>query len=220
MGHFPLTKKKKFNASGEGSSTNSKNGITIFKFGFSQEKESQNGNLKSPQNASRKPILVIDTNITDNLTPPPTPPESQQSGKRISIGSHNWTPEQRALTPSLTRSTPGTTPPQSPASKSHTSPKPQGRTSLSSLALFRTPRQRKLQEIREGKLPAILDPAFGRTYTTSSSDTHSIPPKICDPSSSTTYNPRNGFNNDPSSDDCRQKVNPLSSTITTMQMSG
>ena len=137
-----------------------------------------------------------------------------------SIGENHWIRERRASTPNLTRSIPWTTPPPSPTSKSRTPPKPQGRTSLSSLTLFRTPRQRKLQDVREGKLPEIFDPTFNRASPSSLTNADSIPPKICDPSSSTTYNPRNGFNNHPSSDNCRQKVNPLSSTITTMQMSG
>jgi len=221
MGHFSLTKDK-VNEKIAGKSKNSKNGVTIFKFGFSQRRRSQDRNLKSSQNASAKPVLSIETNVANNLTPPPTPSESPQPGKGSSMGSHRWSREQRTSNPGFIRSTPVTTPPQSPTSKSPRREKPQRRTPFSSLTLLRTPRQRKLQEIREGKLPAIMDPEFSRTSTSSSiwSDTDSIPTEICDPSSSTTYTPRIASKKQSSNGNNHRKVvKTLSSTITTIQMS-
>lgn len=192
MGHFSLTKKK-VNDSIEETFTNSKNAVTNFKFGFSQRRMSQDPNTKSSQNPSAKPVLSIETNITNNITPPPTPSESPQPGKMSSIGFHNGSQEKRGSTRSIIRSTQrGTTPPQSPGSKSPLGEKPHPRTPFSSLTLFRTPRQQKLREIRKGKLPAIINPEFSRNSTSSSvsSDIDSIPTEISDPSSSTTHNPR------------------------------
>jgi hypothetical protein len=217
MGNFSLAKKK-VNDNIVEISTNPKNTVTVFKFGFPQRRTSQDPNLRSSQNASAKPVLSIKTNVVNNLTPPLTPSESPRSGKR---GSHNWAPERRASTPSIRRFTPGTTPPQSPISKTPDA-KPQNRTRFTSLTLFRTPRQRKLQEIREGKLPAIIDPEFRRTSISSATsiDTDSIPTEICDPSSSTTYNRRTISKKHSENGTSRPKVvKTLSSTLTTMQMS-
>jgi hypothetical protein len=192
MGHFSLTKKK-VNDSIEETFTNSKNAVTNFKFGFSQRKMSQDPNTKFSQNPSAKPVLSIETNVANNITPPPTPSESPQPGNMSSMGFHNGSQEKRGSTRSIIRSTQGgTTPPQSPASKSPLGAKPHPRTPFSSLTLFRTPRQRKLREIRKGKLPAIITAEFSRTSLSSPilSDTDSVPTEIYDPSSSTTYNSR------------------------------
>lgn len=220
MGHFSLTKKK-VNGKIEAIFTNSSNAVTIFKFGFSQRSMSRDPDRKSSQNASPKPILSIETNVVSNITPPLSPSESPPSGKRSSTGSHNRSQEKRTSTRNMIRSISSTTPPQSPASKSPPSAKPYPRKSFGSLTLFRTPRQRKLQEIREGKLPAISNPECGRTSTSSSksSETDPILTEIYDPSSSTTYNPRTQSKKQSSKGTNHQKVvTTLPSTVTTTQM--
>jgi len=212
MGHFFLMKKKGNDAV---NSNNTKIGISIFKIGFSSQRT-------DPQNAFIMPSLKIDTRLANNLTPPPTPVESPQSGKGNPFGLPKWSSSQNTSFKSRisSRLSSASTPPHSPKSKSPTIPS-QRKKSFTPLSLLKTPRQRKLQEIREGKLPAIQsDPEDNRNSTSStSSDVDSIPTEMCDPSSSTTYSPRNRQRKRFPKETTSRKASPISTAITTMQVS-
>ena len=185
MGYFSFSlTKQKGNDNSAKNFESSKNSTLVFKFGFPLRK-SQDLNLKSSESPSKQPILSIDRIVADNLTPPPTPSDSPQASKETSIDCSASTPNifyKGRISP---------TPPQSPTSNSPGSGPSQRRSSFGSVSLFRTPRQRKLQEIQDGKLPAILCDSELRRNSKSSGDSDSIPTEICDPSSSTTYSPRN-----------------------------
>ena len=125
-------------------------------------------------------MLKINTNLASNITPPPSP-------KGESVPSR-W--DRRSSAPTISTQT--TSPLQTP---SPTSPPTSLRMmSLASpIQLFKIPcRRRKLREIREGKQPAMnFDDEFADTPPRTSDDDSSVTTEICDPSSSTTYSPKN-----------------------------
>lgn len=209
MGHFSLTKKK--GNDGAELSRNTKAGIVIFNIAFSRPNE------------TKQPALKIDTRIANNLTPPPTP-TSPQSVKGYPFGSPKWshhgtaTPNNSPMS-NASRLSSGSASSQSTTYKSQTqSPR---RKSFPLLSMFKTPRQRKLQEIREGKLPDIQpDPENNRNSMSSvSSDVNSVPTEICDPSSSTTYSPTNRQTKPYSNSTTYRKANPISTAMAAMQRS-
>jgi hypothetical protein len=183
MPHFTLTlKKKKENGKVAEKSIIGNNVATLL--GFASPRRSSSQDLKStavykPTGAeylaTRKPMqLKINTKLANNITPPPSP-----NGESA--------PCRRASAPTISTQT--TTPP------SPTSPTSQRRKSLTSpIHLFQTPgRRRKLKEIREGKQPAInFDDEIADTPPRTSDDDSSVIIEISDPSSSTTYSPKNG----------------------------
>jgi len=187
MPHFTLTlKKKKDNGKVAEKSITGNNITTIL--GLTSPRRAPSQDLKAPAVfkpngpeyiAPRKPLLKINTKLTNNITPPPSP-----NGESTPCG---W--DRRASVPIISSQT--TTPPQTPSPISPTS---QRRMSLPSpIHFFQTPgRRRKLKEIREGKKPAIhFDEESADTPPQTSDDDSSVLTEICDPSSSTTYSPKN-----------------------------
>lgn len=134
----------------------------------------------------QRPTLRINTAIP---TPPPTPDSSYQVLPSSSTSTRPSSLFERR--PSSIKSV------QTPTSSSPvTSPTSRRRSSVTSLNFLKTPRQRKLQEIREGKLPAkmsdeIETPTATAPATEEKQEKELLPEDICDPSSSTTYNPEN-----------------------------
>ena len=184
MPHFTLTlKKKKENGKVAEKSTLG----TIFGFTAPRRASSQDvttTEVYKPTGpeypAPKKPMLKINTKLASNITPPPSP-------KGESVPSR-W--DRRSSAPTISTQT--TTPPQTPSPTSP--PTSLRRMSLASpIQLFKTPgRRRKLREIREGKQPAMnFDDEIADTPPRTSDDDSSVITEIFDPSSSTTYSPKN-----------------------------
>jgi hypothetical protein len=197
MGYFFLTKKKTKNNADK----DAKSEVILSKVGISTCPTSRglDHSVSEPKPAPVKPPLCINTDIANAFTPPPTPSDGSQSqsgsgtsspGKKGKYSSAGISPEtnKSAIESAIT-------PPQSPTSSNLNGTIFPRRSSLTSLSLFKTPRQRKLQEIRQGKLPAIsLETEIScRSTPCTSSDNEPVLTEICDPSSSTTYSPSTRF---------------------------
>jgi hypothetical protein len=134
--------------------------------------------LQGPTTESRsreRPMLYINTLVP---TPPPTPDTAFQAPETSPGSSNSSTFHRRHSLPNSLR----TPPSPSPSS-------PQRKSSIASLNFLKTARQRRLQEIREGKLPA--SPTTSEENITVEDEEELAPEEIQDPSSSTTYNPEN-----------------------------
>jgi hypothetical protein len=188
MPHFTLTlKKKKENGKVAEKSIIGNNMTTIFGLTSPRRASSQDVNSTvaykptGPEYpAPKKPMLNINTKLANNITPPPSP-----KGESVP---RRW--DRRNSAPTISTQT--TSPPQTPSPTSP--PTSLRRMSLSSpIQLFQTPgRRRKLREIREGKQPAMnFDDEIADTPPRTSADDSSVITEICDPSSSTTYSPKN-----------------------------
>jgi hypothetical protein len=187
MPNFTLTlKKKKENGKVAEKSIIGNNMTTIF--GFASPRRASSQDVKSTVSkppgpkypAPKKPMLKINTKLASNITPPPSP-------KGESVPSR-W--DRRSSAPTISTQT--TSPLQTPSPTSPVSSL--RRMSLPSpIQLFKIPgRRRKLREIREGKQPAMnFDDEFADTPPRTSDDDSSVTTEICDPSSSTTYSPKN-----------------------------
>jgi hypothetical protein len=198
MGFFSLKKKKK---AAETEACGDKKGKSLSKSESSQfrgrdteQLACQLPSLPLPDMVCKKPILKINT---APLTPSPTPsssshsPQSSSSVQKPHIHSQQWDSTPRIhFNPDPQY--PLSIPPQSPKA-SLKSPSPR-RKSLASL--FESPKKQRLREAREGKRPAI--PSDHEVYFLSpdsesegqmTSDIESLTEGICDPSSSTIYNP-------------------------------
>jgi len=190
MGHFALIKREKC-AKGPEKSPQRKD----LKIGLSLFVHSLGVVISLPVFTSvkrnEKPFLTVNTRFPANWTPPSGPKSwkttpREQSRKAVKAQLH--------LSPSKTNgsaSAAGSSgPPNSPTSGSANTLPPR-KSSLTCL-LFMTARQRKLQEIRLGKLPAVaLDSELtlaSRTSTSSEGTRTDI--EIEDPSCSTTYSRR------------------------------
>jgi hypothetical protein len=176
MPHFKLIKKKKQVA--ENPANDLKNGLSVLA-------QSLGVNTPLPVFTSirrkEKPSLTINTQLPANWTPPSSPPDFKTS--------HGEDPRalvqalELPLSPPQTARRPTYTPPNTP-----TAPElPRRKSSFTSF--FLTPRQRKLEDIRLGKLPAVvsdseISPPTSRVSTSTEDG------EIQDPSSSTTYNRR------------------------------
>jgi len=186
MGHFTLNlKKKKENGSLAEISVPRNNITTILGFASPQPAPSQDLQSIEPvykptgpeHLAPRKPLLKVNTKLANLITPPSSPTrlsEKYDAGCSDSISMRDR----------------GQSPPQTP---SPTSPTSQRRMSLTSLHLFKTRRQRKLEKIREGKQPAICifeNKGVDTPPRSSTDDSSSETSEIIDPSSSTTYKPK------------------------------
>lgn len=195
MGYFSLVKKKTNDIANKDANM----GFTSTKVGssFCQASPELDQSPRKRKPTSFKPPLSINTDIASAFTPPLTPSDSSQSRR----GSWGNSPGKRGRDKSagVLLKTPQSTvestitPPQSPSSRKSGGTTFTRRTSLTSLSLLKTPRQRKLQEIRQGKLPAISPEIEIRPST--SSDDEPCLTEICDPSSSTTYSPSTRLSN-------------------------
>jgi len=187
---LPLIKTKKHAKSPE-KSRKPKN----FKIGLSLFAQSLGVDASLPVFSSvrrkEKPFLTINTQFTLKWIPP-----SSSESWKPSLHEHTRKAgkEQLGLFPPKTNSggtaSGSSTLPNSPTSTSAHTLVPR-KSSLTSL-FFMTPRQRKLQEIRLGKLPAVAsDLDLSLTSKTSiSSEETPMEIEIEDPSCSTTYNRR------------------------------
>jgi len=208
MPHFTLTlKKKKDNGKVAEKSIIGANVTTIL--GFASSRRSSSQDLKSTPAVykptgpeylgSRKPMqLKINTKLTNNINPPPSPSEESAPCRRRSAP---------------TMSTQTTTLP------SPSNPTSQRRSLTSPIHLFQTPgRRRKLKEIREGKQPAInFEDEIADKPPRTSDDDSSVITEICDPSSSTTYSPKNRSRQHSSSP--KSPLNVLPSPVKSLDLS-
>ena len=152
MGYFSLVKKKTNDIANKDANM----GFTSTKVGssFCQASPELDQSPRKRKPTSFKPPLSINTDIASAFTPPLTPSDSSQSRR----GSWGNSPGKRGRDKSagVLLKTPQSTvestitPPQSPSSRKSGGTTFTRRTSLTSLSLLKTPRQRKLQEIRQG----------------------------------------------------------------------
>jgi hypothetical protein len=147
----------------------------------------------------RKPILRVDTVLANEFHLPPalldSPPLTARDRQEIP------TRRRKDSVNSLNQRSKPLTPPPTPSSGS-----PKSRVKvLGSLFSGKSERQRRLAEIRAGKLPARLS---DERESTSTSDNSSIL-ELWDPSSSTTYSPWNRSSRGCSSDDGVSSMNSL-----------
>jgi hypothetical protein len=162
------------------------------------ERRASSAKPSSCKDTATKPTLTIDTEVTGHssrsLTPASSPASSPDliafnANRRGSAPPHASHQAIRHLStglltpPNSPTVTPGST---SPASSS-SSPVGRRHHSLTSFSFFKTDRQRKLEEIRLGKMPA---PPCDTPRASFDSDISTLV-EICDPSSSTTYNREN-----------------------------
>jgi hypothetical protein len=178
MGHFALLRRKKHAETPEKST---KTGFSLF--AQSLGVDTALIPVFTSARKKEKPFsLRINTHFPANWTPPSSPDSSKtstdepNSGKVIKTLELPLSPQKSGTGPA-----PSSTPPNSPISNSV----PRRKSSLTSL-FFMTPRQRKLQEIRLGKQPAVVSDSELRLSISSDE----IPTEIEDPSSSTTYSRR------------------------------
>jgi hypothetical protein len=174
MPQFRLIKKKK---QGAENSKEPKNGLAILAQSLGVDATLP---VFTSIRRKEKPALTVNTQLPATWTPPTTPSDFK---------SHDEDPHTpiRAfdlpLSPPQTARRPTFTPPNTP-----TVPElPRRKSSFTSF--FLTPRQRKLEDIRLGKLPAVvsdseISPPTSRVSTSTEDG------EIQDPSSSTTYNCR------------------------------
>jgi hypothetical protein len=197
MGHFSLKNKKK---SEDNESRGRSRSAESFVFGLIRRGSSQQ--LSDSSSKITKQPLVINTtlaNASTPPTPPPTPNESPSKENGSDNGATVPRTGRRASVPNIgsvfTRRGSIPTPPQSPRSGSPTKPPSLlSQRQKSFTSFFKTPRQRKLEQIREGKLPdlEVLPVLNKQLPSTPPSDDDAFPlAEILDPSSSTTYNPEN-----------------------------
>jgi hypothetical protein len=176
MPHLRLIKKKKQVAENPGN--DAKDGLSILAQSLGVDTTLP---VFTSIRRNEKPSLTINTKLPANWTPPSTPPDFKPSND------DNPTTLVKALEFPLswpqTAHRPTSTPPNTP-----TVPEPPRRKS-SFTSFFLTPRQRKLVDIRLGKLPAVasdseVSPPTSRVSISTEDG------EIQDPSSSTTYNDR------------------------------
>lgn len=175
MPHFRLIKKKKQVSE---KSNDPKNGLSILAQSLGVDTTLP---VFTSIRRKEKPSLTINTQLPANWTPPSTPPDfkiSRDEDPRI-LASVLELP----ISPPQTARRPTSTPPNTP-----TIPElPRRKSSFTSF--FLTARQRKLEDIRLGKLPAVASDSEISVPTTRVS-TSTEDDEIQDPSSSNTYNRR------------------------------
>jgi len=133
----------------------------------------------------KRPALRIDTGTPTSPSTPQSIHESPEASSSSTITFSSY--RRRHSFPNSLRTS------SSSSTNSTAQSSPLRKSSLTSLSFLKTPRQRRLQEIRQGKLPATMSDNVNELD--SQDENELLPEDIYDPSSSTTYNPENRHKN-------------------------